>query len=52
MRKFKWVSNTITNADEANAMIRLWDKIKPRVAAFDTETTGLNIVLDKLYVIL
>lgn len=47
MRKFKWVSNTITNADEANTMIRLWDKIKPRVAAFDTETTGLNIVLDK-----
>lgn len=47
MLRFDWTKTIIESAEQANAMIRLWDKIQPRVAGFDTETTGLNIVLDK-----
>lgn len=50
MRKFEWISTTIVSAEQANAMIRRWDRVRPRVAAFDTETTGLNIVLDKPFI--
>ena len=42
-----WISTTITTNKQANEMLGLFDKIKPEIGAFDTETTGLHIILDK-----
>lgn len=47
MLQFKWESTTITTNKQANNCLALFDKTAPTVGAFDTETTGLNIKLDK-----
>ena len=47
MLKCKWYKTTIKTNKQANDMIALFNKIQPKVGAFDTETTGLHIVKDK-----
>lgn len=47
MLKCKWHSTLITTNKQANGMIQLFNKLKPKVGAFDTETTGLHITKDK-----
>lgn len=47
MIKLNWTSVTITTNKQANDMVRLYHKLNPKVGGFDTETTGLNIALDK-----
>jgi DNA polymerase-1 len=42
-----WTSTTITTNRQANAMLHLVNQIQPKIGAFDTETTGLHIILDK-----
>ena len=45
--QYKWQSITIKTNLQANAMIELFDKLEPKIGAFDTETTGLHITQDK-----
>lgn len=47
MFQYNWESTTIKTNMQANSMIELFNKIKPEVGAFDTETTGLHITSDK-----
>lgn len=47
MLKYKWTFTTIETNLQANKMIELFNKIKPKVGGFDTETTGLHIVNDR-----
>lgn len=47
MLKFNWTSTTITTNKQANACLHLFDTTNHDVGAFDTETTGLNIGMDK-----
>lgn len=47
MIKLKWNSITIRTNRQANEMLAMFDKIQPEIGAFDTETTGLHIILDK-----
>lgn len=42
-----WNQTNIQTNQQANAMIRLFKELKPKVGAFDTETTGLHITDDK-----
>lgn len=42
----KWISVTIKTEKQAHDMVELFKAAPPTVAAFDTETTGLNIVQD------
>ena len=42
MLKYLWVQKHITSNDYANEMIALFKSLKPRIGAFDTETTGFN----------
>lgn len=46
MLKLNWTNVTITTNKQANAMVNLFNELKPKVGGFDTETTGLNIILD------
>jgi DNA polymerase-1 len=41
------ISTTIKTNKQANEMIQLIKKVQPKIGAFDTETTGLHIHLDK-----
>ena len=50
MLKYKWHSKTITNTADANDALKLFDTLKPEVGAFDTETTGLRIAVDKPFI--
>lgn len=47
MLKCQWNLLHIKTNKQATEMVKLFNKIKPLVGAFDTETTGLNIALDK-----
>lgn len=47
MLQCKWHSTTIRTNKQANEMLELFDKVAPAIGAFDTETTGLHIILDK-----
>ena len=47
MLKYKWHSTTITTNFQANKMIELFNEQHPQIGGFDTETTGLHIILDK-----
>lgn len=42
-----WTTTTITTNRQANEMLKLFDIVNPKIGAFDTETTGLHIILDK-----
>lgn len=46
MLQYQWDLQTIKTNQQANAMINLFNEIKPEVGAFDTETTGLHITND------
>jgi DNA polymerase-1 len=50
MLQLKWTSVTITTNKQANDMIKLFNEIKPKIGAMDTETTGLHIVKDRPFV--
>lgn len=51
MLQFKWNFNLIQNEDDMYNMVRLFNTYTPEdAAAFDTETTGLHIVLDKPFI--
>jgi DNA polymerase-1 len=50
MLQYKWISTTITTNRQANDMIKLYNDIKPKVGATDTESTGLHIIADKPFV--
>lgn len=47
MFQYTWNSTTIKTNLQANSMIKLFQEIRPKIGAFDTETTGLHIVQDK-----
>lgn len=46
MLQCRWNLQHIQTNKQATAMARLFESIIPKVGAFDTETTGLNIALD------
>jgi DNA polymerase-1 len=45
--KLLWKHITIRTNLEAQACMELWDHTGPEIGAFDSETTGLHIILDK-----
>ena len=47
---YKWHSKTIINVEDANNALKLFDTIKTEVGAFDTETTGLRLAIDKPFI--
>ena len=47
MLRFDWTFTTITTNKQANACLQLFDNTQHKIGAFDTETTGLNIGMDK-----
>lgn len=47
MLQYHWNLVHITTNQQANDMVLLYKKQTPDVCAFDTETTGLHIILDK-----
>lgn len=47
MLQYQWNHQTIRTNQQANAMVQLFNELKPKVGAFDTETTGLHITDDK-----
>ena len=47
MLKYTWISVTIKTNTQANYMLHTIYSIKPKIAAFDTETNGLHIKLSK-----
>ena len=47
MLKYNWTFTTIHTNRQANECFKLFKQHAPEVAAFDTETTGLHIILDK-----
>jgi len=42
MLQYKWTSVNITTNKQANDMIRLFRKLKPKIGGQDTETTGTS----------
>jgi DNA polymerase-1 len=50
MLQYKWTSVNITTNKQANDMIRLFRKLKPKIGGQDTETTGLHIINDKPFI--
>ena len=49
MYRYAWTHTTIKTNAQANACLKLIHELKPTIGAFDTETTGLNIGLDKAF---
>lgn len=47
MLQYKWHMIHIQTNQQANDMIQLFKHCNPEACAFDTETTGLHIILDK-----
>lgn len=47
MLQYHWNLTHIVTNQQANDMIQLFKHSPPNVCAFDTETTGLHIILDK-----
>lgn len=47
MLHYHWNLTHIITNQQANDMVKLFKLYKPDVCAFDTETTGLHIILDK-----
>ena len=47
MKQYHWNLVHITTNQQANDMVQLFKHSPPDVCAFDTETTGLHIILDK-----
>lgn len=47
--KYKWHKKVITNKDELSWFIRKFLAVRPVASAFDTETTGLHIILDRMF---
>ena len=47
MLKYHWNLTHIVTNQQANDMVTLFKKYSPSACAFDTETTGLHIILDK-----
>lgn len=50
MFKYKWHSKDICSVADANAALKLFDEINPKIGAFDTETTGLRLAVDKPFI--
>lgn len=44
---YNWIMKDIESTDDVTNMILLFNEVKPRYGGFDTETTGLHIILDK-----
>lgn len=51
MLQYKWNSTTIRTNSAANEMIAKIKELNPKIGAFDTETDGLHIVLNKPFVV-
>ena len=47
MLQYHWNLTHIATNQQANDMVQLFKHSPPDVCAFDTETTGLHIILDK-----
>lgn len=47
MLQYHWNLTHIETNQQANDMVKLFKKYNPEACAFDTETTGLHIILDK-----
>jgi hypothetical protein len=44
---FKWNMQDITTEQDLLDMIKTFKEVKPEIGGFDTEGSGLHIVLDK-----
>ena len=44
--KYTWIKNNIDSFTDANRFVDILKTTQPTVGAFDTETTGLHIILD------
>ena len=51
MLRYQWESLDLTNLETFSRLKHIIEMVKPEVGAFDTETSGLNIVKDKPFVI-
>lgn len=51
MLQYKWYSTTIKTNKAANEMLNLIKELDPKIGAFDTETDGLHIILNKPFVV-
>lgn len=49
MLKLIWHITTITTNKQANDMVSLFKSLQPKVGGFDTETTGLHIKSDRMF---
>ena len=47
--KYTWNRHVITTHEELSWFIRKFLAVKPYASAFDTETTGLHIILDRMF---
>ena len=47
MLQYHWNTTHIVTNQQANDMVKLFKECNPDICAFDTETTGLHIALDK-----
>ena len=50
MMQRKWISKELDSIESWNEIKNGIAALRPKVAAFDTETTGLHIVLDKPFI--
>lgn len=50
MLQLQWHSVTITTNQQAKDMLRLFREQQPKWGGFDTETSGLHIILDKPFI--
>lgn len=51
MLKYKWTSLTISTHEHFEQLKRITEDVQPDYGAFDTETTGLHIILDIPFVV-
>jgi len=50
-QKFQYSYQHLETQEDFNSFLELLDKEKPNVVVYDTETTGLNIMLDKPFLV-
>lgn len=51
MLKYQWTSIDIKTEKDMYDMVDLFQRIKPKLGGFDTESSGLHIILDKPFLV-
>lgn len=51
MLRYQWMRSTLSTMSDLELLKNIVDKIKPKIGAVDTETTGLHIINDKPFVV-